>query len=185
MDEVDRLIRAFGDRPPAAVAAKVDVLLDLERLDDPRVVPFLLGVLADRREPGEVRGRVLRRLRNGGLAGAARPLAAAAVVRVASEDADPGLRLQAAVALGEFADLGGVLAALGGLALDAVLPIDLRYSAFTSLDRAGPTAESVALLRQLSTDEVLGRSAQGLLSAWDRSARPRPAREPACDRRDP
>jgi hypothetical protein len=56
--------------------------------------------------------------------------------------------------------------ALGNITLDDALPIDVRYSAFTSLERAGPTAECVALLRQLSTDETLGRSAQNLLSAW-------------------
>src|SRR5258708_7154301 len=44
--------------------------------------------------------------------------------------------------------------------------LDLRYSAFTSLQRAGPTSESVSLLRQLTEDETLGRSARSLLSTW-------------------
>jgi len=44
--------------------------------------------------------------------------------------------------------------------------IDVRYSAFTSLQRAGPTAKCVAILRQLSADGILGRSARSLLSLW-------------------
>jgi hypothetical protein len=75
------------------------------------------------------------------------------------------LRLQAALVLGEFTDIPGTLAALGTTAL-AEEPVDLRYAAFTSLERAGPAAECVALLRQLSGDETLGRSARSVLSAW-------------------
>jgi len=57
---------------------------------------------------------------------------------------------------------------LGGLALDPDELIDLRYSAFTSLQRAGPTAECVALVQQLSADETLGGCARSLLSLWRR-----------------
>ena len=66
-----------------------------------------------------------------------------------------------------------VLAALvTGLGLSACMvdaeeeSIDLRYAAFTSLERAGPTPECVALLRQLSNNETLGPSSRSVLSAW-------------------
>ena len=36
----------------------------------------------------------------------------------------------------------------------------------SSAQRAGPTAECVAVLRQLSADGMLGRSARSLLSLW-------------------
>ena len=55
---------------------------------------------------------------------------------------------------------------LGSIALDLREPIDLRYSAFTSLERAGPVDECVEILRQLAVDEALGRSARSLLSTW-------------------
>jgi hypothetical protein len=42
------------------------------------------------------------------------------------------------LALAGFTDLEGVVAALGSLALDTAEPIDLRYLAFTSLQRDGP-----------------------------------------------
>jgi hypothetical protein len=59
-----------------------------------------------------------------------------------------------------FTDVTGLVTALGFLALEAEELLDLRYSAFTSLERAGPTPECVNLLRQLSNDEILGCSAR-------------------------
>jgi hypothetical protein len=74
--------------------------------------------------------------------------------------------MQAALALAVFTDIDGVATALGGIALDSDEPIDLRYSAFTSLQRAEPTPECIALFRQLWTDEPLGPSARSVLSSW-------------------
>jgi hypothetical protein len=166
MDEAERLILAFKGRATASVQAKLDALLDLERLSHPRIVPFLLEVLADAREPTPVRIHVLKRLRNGRLGHRDRPSVAEAMLHVLADRSRPELRLQAALALAEFTELDGVLAGLGSLALDAAQPIDLRYSAFTSLQRAGPTSECVGLLRQLLTDEALGRSARSVLAVW-------------------
>jgi predicted neuraminidase len=166
MDEAERLIEAFNARATSSVASKLDALMDLERLGDPRIVPFLLQVLADQREPSDVRIHVLRRLRDGRFIPACRLPVAEAMLQILSDHSRPDLRLQAALGLAEFADIDGVVTTLGGLALDPDEPIDLRYSAFTSLQRAGPTRECVALLRQLSSDETLGCSARSLLSLW-------------------
>lgn len=166
VDEVDRLIHAFRARGGSSTGARLDVLMDLERLTDCRVVPFLLGVLNDRREAVQVRSHVLKQLRNGRLTATTRPLVAEALLRILSDGGFPQLRLESAVALGEFVDLDGVPAALGDMTLDVTQPIDLRYSAFTSLERSGPTTECIAVLRRLATDEVLGRSALSVLSTW-------------------
>ena len=166
MDDVERLIEAFRARSTRSVLSKLDALLDLEQLDDPRIVPFLLHVLADQREPTEVRIHVLKRLRNGSLSSENRSLVAEAILQVVSDRSTPDLRLQAVLALAEFTDIDGVPATLGSLALDPGETIDVRYSAFTSLQRAGPTATCVAVLRQLSADGILGRSARSLLSLW-------------------
>ena len=76
------------------------------------------------------------------------------------------LRLQAAIALGDFTEIVGVLSRLNSVCLAQGESIDIRYAAFTSLERAGPTTECNALLRQMSSDETLGRSARSVLSAW-------------------
>ena len=166
MDHVERLIEAFGARPSWSVVSKLDALLDLEQIDDPRIVPFLVQVLADQRELTEVRIHVLKQLRDGRLQPAQRQSVAQAILRIVSDRSSPELRLQAVLVLAEFTDIDGMLATLGGLALGTGEPIDVRYSAFTSLQRAGPSAECVALLRQLSADDVFGRSARTVLSSW-------------------
>jgi hypothetical protein len=133
--EAQRLIEAFRARSAAPVRAKIDTLLNLERLPHPRIVPFLLEVLADGREPTPLRIHALRRLRNGQLGHHYRPAVAEAMLQVLADRSSPDLHLQAALALAEFTDLEGVPTTLGGLALDAAEPIDLCYSAFTSLQR--------------------------------------------------
>jgi hypothetical protein len=166
MNEVEQAMAAFRAQASMSVRGKLEALLDLERLRDSRIVPFLLEVLADRREATAVRIHILRRLRSGQPVPDYRPAIAEAILRVLSERSSQELRLQAALALAQFTDIDGVPSALGRLALDPDEPIDLRYSAFTSLQQAGATPECTALLRQLSTDEALGRSAQSTLSIW-------------------
>src|SRR5438874_6031912 len=155
MDEVQWLIEAFRARANHAAVTKLDILMDVERLDDPRIVPFLLQVLRDPKETAEVRIHVLKRLRNGRLGLESREPVAHAITQVLSETSSPDLRLQAALALAEFTDIAGIPALLGCLALDSIEPLELRYSAFTSLERAGASPECVALLRQMSADETL------------------------------
>ena len=166
MDEVQQLIKAYESQVALSVVSKLGVLIDLEALRDPRIVPFLLRVLADRLEFTKVRIHVLKRLRNGRLRPEGRPLMADVILEVVSDRSIPDLRQQASLALAELTDIAGVPTRLGRLALDSDEPIDLRYSAFTSLQRAGSTPECVALLRELTTDEMLGRSARSLLSLW-------------------
>jgi hypothetical protein len=167
MDDVEQLIEAFGARgATSSTASKLDVLMDLERLRDGRVVSFLLQVLGNPREPSEVRMHVLKRLRNGPLTANERARVAGALGELMSSRSSLDLRLQAALALGEFTDISGIPTALGSIALESQELLDLRYSAFTSLERAGPTPECVNLLRQLSDDELLGRSAQSALTRW-------------------
>jgi hypothetical protein len=166
MDDVERLIEALKTRATSSVMSQLDALMDLEQIDDPRIVTFLVEVLMDQRKPTEVRINVLKQLRNGRLQPTQRQPVAEAVLRVVSDRTSPDLRLQAVLALAEFTDIDGVPATLGVLTLDPGETINVRYSAFTSLQRAGATTECVALLRQLSADELLGRSARSVLSSW-------------------
>ena len=86
-DEVAWLIAAFNELDVGSSAtSKLDILMDLERLDDPRIVPFLVGVLADESEPMEVRIHLIRRLRNGRLTPDERRLVAALLCRLLGRD---------------------------------------------------------------------------------------------------
>jgi hypothetical protein len=166
MHDVERLIEVFRARKTSSVRSKLDALLDIERIREPRIVPFLIDVLVDRHEPTQIRSHVLKRLRNGRLTPVYRPAVADAILQVVSDQSSPDLRVQAALALAEFTDIDPVATTLGRLALDPKEPIDLRYSAFTSLQQAGPTAECIALYRELLADEALGCSARRVLSWW-------------------
>ena len=150
----------------ASAAAKLDVLLDLERLRDRRVVFFLVRLLGDPSQPAEVRVHVLKRLRNGPQTADDRVTVAGALRQLLSSGSSLDLRLQVALALGEFTEIAGVLPALGALALEYYESIDLRYAAFTSLERAGPTTECVNLLHQLSSDDMLGCAVRSVLVRW-------------------
>lgn len=146
----------------------MSILMDLERSRDPRVVAFLLDVLADPLEAPRVRIYVLKQLRNARelIGPSKRPAAANAAVHALVESRDADLRIQAALTLGQFADVDGVLSILGAVCLVEAESIDLRYAAFTSLERAGPTPECIALLREIAPDETLGLLARNTLSAW-------------------
>jgi hypothetical protein len=166
-DDVERLIDGYRQRKASASSTwKLGVIMDLERLTDARVMPFLLGVLEDHHEPADVRLHVLRRIRSGGFASDDRVRAAGALMRLTLRDATPEVRLHAVVALGNFADVAEVVGVLGTIALDQAAALDLRYGAYTSLEQGGPTAESIALLRLLLDDETLGRTARSALVAW-------------------
>src|SRR4030081_3574085 len=115
MDDVERVIEVFKTRPTWSVMSKLDALMDLEQIDDPRIVTFLVEVLVDQRKPTEVRINVLKQLRNGRLQPTQRQPVAEAVLQVVSDRTTPDLRLQAVLALAEFTDIDGVPATLGVL----------------------------------------------------------------------
>jgi hypothetical protein len=142
--------------------------MDLERIRDARLVPILLRVLGDLNEPESLRIHVLKELRSQHrlLSRADRPSMAKAIGDVLSGTANTELRVQAALTLGEFTDIDGVLSRLSTTSLAQNESIDVRYAAFTSLERGGPTPECIALLRHISTDETLGLCARSVLSAW-------------------
>jgi HEAT repeat protein len=168
MDHLERLLDAYELRASASVKSRLAVLMDIERVHDRRVVPFLLDVLRDDRESEDVRIYVLKRLRNGnGVVGRTeRSSVAKALCEVLTKRCTLDLRLEAALTLGEFTDVEGVLSCLGAVCLSQDESIDLRYTAFTSLERAGPTPECVAVLERLFGDETLGNSARSVLSLW-------------------
>ena len=142
--------------------------MDLERIRDPWVVPFLRAILGDPHEREDVRIHVVRQLRNesGVLVPSDRPVVSRSLRDVLTNTSAENLRLRAALALGDFTEIEGVLTALTTLTLAHAESIDLRYAAFTSIERAGPTPQCIAVLRQIAHDDALGDAAQSVLSTW-------------------
>jgi hypothetical protein len=166
VDEVARLIQLFEARADGPAAARLEVLVDIRPHRDPRIVPFLLDVLLDGGESIEVRLHVVKQLRRYPRAADECLAVGRAIARVLVAAGDARLRLQAALALACFSEVNGIPAALGDVALDPIESPDLRFAAFTSLERAGATPECVSLMRRLTSDETLGRAASALLATW-------------------
>ncbi len=116
MDETERLIEVFRAPATASVASRLSALMNLEQLGDPRIVRFFLDVLADEREPKQVRLHVLKRLRSGHFKPPDRALVAESILRIVSDHSSECLRAQATLALAEFTDIDNVPAAVGSLA---------------------------------------------------------------------
>jgi hypothetical protein len=167
-DEFQLLADAYAAREFASISSKLDLLVDIERIRDPRVLPFLSTALRDHHEAEEVRIHILKQLRlgHGLLSTADRLLASEAIGQVLVGRSSTDVRVQAALALGVFTKVDGVLSQLSAVCLALDESIDLRYAAFTSLERAGATSECIALLREIASDETLGGSARSVLSAW-------------------
>ena len=166
MDPLERLVNDFSAQQGALVFRKLDVLLELEQLRDPRSVPFLLEVLRDRNEFLEVRTRVIRLLRLVRCPSDARLTVGRELTEALADRASSDIQVAAALTLAEFTEVPGVASALGAVTLDVSQALDVRYAAFTSLERVGPTPECAALLRRLAADDALGPSARSLIRRW-------------------
>ena len=168
VDDVEQFIAAFRAAEDAgSIQRKVSLLLELDRHRGPRSLQFLLDELRDRTEAIAVRVACIRRLRNADLTAADnRFRVAEALVDVLWPAEHDDLRLEAVLTLGDFADIPSVQTALGTLALRLSESIDLRYTAFTSLERSGPSPLTIQLFRQLEADETLGPPAESVLRLW-------------------
>lgn len=176
MDDVDRFIHRFRASPEAPL--KLDALMNLGRIRDSRVLEFLLSVIADPLEAVEIRLYVLKHTRNGGLSAQQRARVARVYLHLVSDTSPATLRLEVIFALGGFADIEGVVSQLCRIACCASESFDIRYAAFTALERAGPVPEYLAVLHELAADEMLGQAAQSALLAWSE----RPAHRPLASR---
>jgi hypothetical protein len=167
MEHVEQALAEFTARRQLSAASKIDALLSIEGLSEPRVLPFLLQVVVDTQQLPEVRAHVIKALRIRHLATDERAAVGAAIGRVLGDRQSAEVRVQAALTLAEFTDVEGVTRILGTIALDDTEPLDLRYSAFTSLERAMPGSECVDILHQLCIDETFDRLASKVLSTWN------------------
>jgi hypothetical protein len=166
-DETFELIRRFSDRHSEA-ASRLDALLDLRQVDDPRLTSAVLRALLDAAEMVSIRVGALRYLRDRLRTTERRAEIANALMRVVGDAGSDqrDLRVQVSLALGDCTDVPGVVTRLGAICASVDEVFEVRYAAFTSVERSGPTAEAVEILRQLCVDETLGRSAEGMLRRW-------------------
>ena len=166
-DEIEGLIHQFSD-PEVEPAWRLDALLDLQHREDPRITLAVLRVVSDAAQPVSVRLGGIRALRGRLRTTPHRVEIAQVLTRIVSDAtaSDSELRLEATVALGDCIDIPGVMAELCAVCAEPGELFDVRYAAFLSLQRGGPTPEAIDALTRLSSDETWGLSAQGILIRW-------------------
>jgi hypothetical protein len=172
MDNVERLLELFRSTPSTtdtAGSGKVKVVVALEdHLGDPRVLPFLVSVIADRPEYDLARIECIKILHLWPPATATgRQQVGRAIAAALQADDDDLVRQYAAMSLGPYVCEDGVFEAL----TTAVLlddDVEVRYNALAAIEEAGPDTRNVELLRRLTGDLELGTAATRTLHAWGR-----------------
>lgn len=173
MDEVGVLIGRFEDEdtdslPEIDTSKKVDIVRRLENLTDERVLPFFMRVLASQQEYDLARIEILRILEVRRARDAHEgELIGKLIQRMLSSDPDDDVRNYAAMAISSYMDVKGSLEVVEGIIFNVEEEINLRWNAFTAVERMGPTREGELMLHRLLKDDQFKGSAQRVLSQWD------------------
>jgi len=176
MDHVAKLIDAFS-HPSAADrqwptydgqnAFKCEIVRQLEDYtDDPRVLTFFLAVLADHNEFDLARIDMLEMLEWKPWTEDERAAIWPIVLQSVLHDPDEVVRSYAAMALNTYQNVPQVVAAAESVVRNRTEERNVRSSAFSILERLGPTDRVVTLLRDLCSDEEFAPTALRLLREW-------------------
>ncbi len=170
--DVEDLISAFDAQQPTDVrgqeyGGKIEIVKKVERSDDVRVLPFLLRVATDEHEYDLARMEVLTDLRLRTYANDDDRLTVGrAVMHVLLNDPDDDVRNYAAIAMRRFMDVPGALASVQQVLDNQDEEVVLRSSAFASMQRLGPTDQTIDIMRALIADSEFAKSASRILSEW-------------------
>lgn len=167
-DHVDELIARFR----AAVvtgqesAAKIDILLELVRVDDPRVARFLIAVAGDSNEYDLARIQALKTLELREVEAGARDDVVRMISRILQDDEDDEVRSYAARALAGFVDVQGVLEIATGRVLDPDEDDDVRHNAFFAIERSKPTPQAIGAMERCREEAEFRKGASRVLARW-------------------
>ncbi|HEV2765512.1 MAG TPA: hypothetical protein VGV38_21190 [Pyrinomonadaceae bacterium] len=165
MDEVGSLIERFEAE---TASRKVSVLRELEeRAGDERVWPFLMKVAADEAEYDLARIEALKimGLKEGEDEEVDRQIGQV-IQRILAADPDDDVRNYAATAASRYVEVGGVLEELEKIVLDPDEDVDIRWSAFASVEEMGPTNQSKKIMNKALRDEVFKDYTERVLKTW-------------------
>ncbi|MEW6127921.1 MAG: hypothetical protein AB1757_12855 [Acidobacteriota bacterium] len=170
MDEVGRLISEFKAAKLDANGEcdeKIDLILELEELEDPRIMPFFLEVIGNENEYDLARIEVLKILK---LRDRRSPeeheRIGKAILEVLAKSKDADVRNYAAMALAKYLDVEGANTEAGNLLLNSKTQIDLRHNLFFAFERFGETDDGREVMLKLLQDEEFRQSAARVLGDW-------------------
>lgn len=148
VDGVEELIHAFGAEQPSGRSGrgypgKLSVLEELEEIDDPRILPFLLTSVSNVGEYDLARMEILNMLAIREYSEQERQMAGQVVIRILKSDPDNDVRKYAAMAMSPFIDLPSALDVVGEILLNPDENRALRSNARAVVERRGPTKETI------------------------------------------
>ena len=171
-DQIEGLISKFHSIPGDAEAEpweKVKIIRTLEGARDPRVLSFFLRVLSDGDEFDLARIEILKILRLRECSGdAERVEIGEAIAGVLVGEEDVLVKQYAAMALEwNYAGVESVLEAVTRTLLNEEEDTGVRANALSVVESAGPTPETVGLLKGLMNDRDIGKYVLTTLAKWE------------------
>jgi hypothetical protein len=184
-DAVAEQIAVFNGAAEDDEATRLDALAVLEELSDPRILPFFLKVLADPHALDLARIEICEILqgREGNTAIERREIARALTAVMLDDDQDD-VRSYAAGALSSYLAERVAREAISQVVLDTAERRNVRHNALFAIERAGPSPESLKILRQLELDPELARAARRILGEWEPDPDGDPDRDTEADDED-
>jgi len=167
-DRVDELISQFRGAVITGQesAAKIDSLLELVRLEDLRVVHFLIEIAGNPDEYDLARIEALKALEWREVGPEARDDVVRMVGRVLQHDNDDEVRSYAARTLAGYTEVPGVLDLASGHVLDPDEDEDVRHNAFFVIERSKPTQQAISAMKRCRDVAEFHEGASRVLNRW-------------------
>lgn len=170
MEQVQQLIAAFHNQQQNKkneYPGKMTIIRSLEERDTPEVLTFFLQTVANPQEYDLARMEILKILRLYKSDEQQRQNIAQVLVTIVKEDQDDLVRSYAIMALRNYTGIEQVDDVVERVVTDEDEDEDLRFNAFSVLERIGPNERTRRLLQDLAEDEVLGSAVKRVRKTWN------------------
>jgi len=171
VDRVEQLISGFTHKEQLEGEGWVEqnqlnAIIELSRSNDHRVLPFFLEVLQNEMANYLVRIQILKALRSGSHSAEDHFRIGQAVQQVLMFNEDNDVRIYAAETSARYLDVLDTQQIAQRIVLDQEDDEDVRIGVFTALEKLGPTRQTIDLMRELLSDDILAKYAQRVLNDW-------------------
>jgi hypothetical protein len=175
MDNVSRLINLFKSEDTSSLAniassRKPQIIIELEDIDDERILPFFLEVLLNEREYDLARIETLQVLEVRNLSyprvQEEYDQVGQAIKQVLVNSTDQDIRNYAAMAIASYIETEGAFDVIEGILLDEKEDINLRYNAFGVIEEIGLQDRSMEILKKLIQNPEFNQPSLRLINEW-------------------
>lgn len=173
MDEVGHLISTFKEENTKSLdnvdfSRKVRIIMELEGVDDDRVLPFFLETVMNEDEYDLARIEILKILEIRESNDKDEHQKIGHIVKnILMNDPDDDVRNYAAMTVSNFMDVEGVIEQIVKIIFNVEEDINLRWNAFTAVEKMGPTQQSLEILQKCLSEDEFKKSVLLILNRWN------------------